>query len=70
MERRLRHPARTRRVLRRTCPLVMPNRRLPYLRDDAHRGDVDYSPDPVEPPVQGSVFISCSRPRDDIVLDL
>jgi ferredoxin-NADP reductase/MOSC domain-containing protein YiiM/ferredoxin len=33
-------------------------------------GDVDYSPDPVEPPVQGSVFICCSRPRNDIVLDL
>jgi ferredoxin-NADP reductase/MOSC domain-containing protein YiiM/ferredoxin len=33
-------------------------------------GDVDYSPDPVEPPTQGSVFICCSQPRDDIVLDL
>jgi ferredoxin-NADP reductase/MOSC domain-containing protein YiiM/ferredoxin len=33
-------------------------------------GDVDYSPDPVEPPNEGSVFICCSRPRDDLVLDL
>jgi len=33
-------------------------------------GNVDYSPDPVEPPTQGSVLICCSRPRDDIVLDL
>ena len=33
-------------------------------------GDVDYSPDPVEPPTQGSVFICCSTPSDDIVLDL
>jgi ferredoxin-NADP reductase/MOSC domain-containing protein YiiM/ferredoxin len=33
-------------------------------------GDVDYSPDPVEPPAGGSVFICCSQPRDDIVLDL
>ena len=33
-------------------------------------GDVDYSPDPVEPPAEGSVFICCSQPRDDIVLDL
>jgi ferredoxin-NADP reductase/MOSC domain-containing protein YiiM/ferredoxin len=33
-------------------------------------GDVDYSPDPVEPPPDGSVLICCSRPRDDIVLDL
>jgi len=33
-------------------------------------GNVDYSPDPIEPPTDGSVFICCSRPRDDIVLDL
>ena len=30
-------PARTRRGLRRTRPLVVPHRRLPDLRDDAHR---------------------------------
>ncbi len=33
-------------------------------------GNVDYSPDPVEPSAQGSVLICCSQPRDDIVLDL
>jgi ferredoxin-NADP reductase len=33
-------------------------------------GTVDYSPDPVGPPADGSVFICCSQPRDDIVLDL
>ena len=33
-------------------------------------GDVDYHPDPVEAPAQGSVLICCSRPHDDIVLDL
>jgi ferredoxin-NADP reductase/MOSC domain-containing protein YiiM/ferredoxin len=33
-------------------------------------GDVDYSPDPIEPPADGSVFICCSMPRDDLVLDL
>jgi ferredoxin-NADP reductase/MOSC domain-containing protein YiiM/ferredoxin len=33
-------------------------------------GDVAYNPDPVEPPTDGSVFICCSRPRDDVVLDL
>jgi ferredoxin-NADP reductase/MOSC domain-containing protein YiiM/ferredoxin len=33
-------------------------------------GDVTYSPDPVEPATDGSVFICCSQPRDDIVLDL
>jgi ferredoxin-NADP reductase/MOSC domain-containing protein YiiM/ferredoxin len=33
-------------------------------------GRVEYSPDPVEPPADGSVFICCSQPRDDMVLDL
>jgi ferredoxin-NADP reductase/MOSC domain-containing protein YiiM/ferredoxin len=33
-------------------------------------GTVEYSPDPVEPPTDGSVFICCSQPRDDLVLDL
>ena len=46
MEQRLRHPARTRRVLRRTRPLVMPHRRLPHLRDDAHRGGCRLQPRP------------------------
>ena len=46
MEQRLRQPARTRRVLRRTRPLVMPHRRLPHLRDDAHRGECRLQPRP------------------------
>src|SRR5436190_2343715 len=33
-------------------------------------GDLDYSPDPVEPPADGSALICCSRPREDVVLDL
>ena len=34
-------------------------------------GDVGYSPDPVEPPPDGSALICCSQPRDDdLVLDL
>jgi len=33
-------------------------------------GSVDYSPDPVEPPRDGSVLICCSQPRNDIALDL
>ncbi len=33
-------------------------------------GDVDYGPDPVEPPADGSALICCSQPRDDVVLDL
>jgi ferredoxin-NADP reductase/ferredoxin len=33
-------------------------------------GDVDYEPDPVEPPAPGSALICCSRPRTNVVLDL
>ena len=33
-------------------------------------GSVDYEPDPVEPPAEGSVLICCARPRSDAVLDL
>ncbi|HXD59434.1 MAG TPA: MOSC and FAD-binding oxidoreductase domain-containing protein [Thermoleophilaceae bacterium] len=33
-------------------------------------GGVDYDPDPVEPPAEGSVLICCSRPHDDVVVDL
>jgi ferredoxin len=33
-------------------------------------GDLDYNPDPVEPPASGSALICCSQPRDDVVLDL
>ena len=33
-------------------------------------GSVDYNPDPVEPPADGSALICCSRPHDDMVLDL
>lgn len=33
-------------------------------------GNVDYSPDPGEPPTDGSVFICCLQQRDEIVLDL
>ena len=33
-------------------------------------GTVDYNPDPVEPPTDGSALICCSRPHGTIVLDL
>ncbi|MFF8950251.1 MOSC domain-containing protein [Streptomyces sp. NPDC014940] len=33
-------------------------------------GAVDYSPDPVEPPGEGNILICCSRPAQDVVLDL
>lgn len=33
-------------------------------------GVLEDDPDPVEPPADGSALICCSRPRDDVVLDL
>jgi len=33
-------------------------------------GELDYDPDPLEPPPRGSALICCSRPREDVVLDL
>jgi ferredoxin-NADP reductase len=33
-------------------------------------GDVNYTPDPVEPPAGGSTLICCSQPRNDLILDL
>jgi ferredoxin-NADP reductase/MOSC domain-containing protein YiiM/ferredoxin len=33
-------------------------------------GGVGYSPEPIEPPAEGSALICCSQPRDDLVLDL
>jgi ferredoxin-NADP reductase/MOSC domain-containing protein YiiM/ferredoxin len=33
-------------------------------------GNVEYSPDPVEPPADGSALICCSQPRDHVALDL
>ncbi|MEV5888544.1 MOSC and FAD-binding oxidoreductase domain-containing protein [Nonomuraea fuscirosea] len=33
-------------------------------------GDVEYTPDPLEPPPAGEVLICCARPRHDLVLDL
>jgi ferredoxin-NADP reductase/MOSC domain-containing protein YiiM/ferredoxin len=33
-------------------------------------GELKYSPDPVEPPADGSALICCSRPSNGVVLDL
>jgi ferredoxin-NADP reductase/MOSC domain-containing protein YiiM len=33
-------------------------------------GTLDYNPDPVEPPAEGSALICCSQPHDNVVLDL
>ena len=70
MEHRLRHPARTRRVLRRTVRRSCRTGVCHTCETTLVAGDVHYSPDPVERPTGGSVFICCSQPRDDIVLDL
>ena len=71
VERGLRQPARIRRGLRRAGALVLPDRRVSDVRDDAHRGgESGYDPDPVEAPPDGSVLLCCSGPAGDIVLDL
>ena len=33
-------------------------------------GELDYNPEPVEPPAPGGGLICCSQPRDNVVLDL
>ena len=33
-------------------------------------GDVEYEPEPLDPPATGAVLICCSRPRNDVVVDL
>jgi ferredoxin-NADP reductase/MOSC domain-containing protein YiiM/ferredoxin len=33
-------------------------------------GALDYNPEPVEPPTEGSALICCSQPRESVVLDL
>ena len=33
-------------------------------------GEVDYDPEPLDPPAQGGTLICCSRPRGEVVLDL
>ncbi len=33
-------------------------------------GSVQYDPQPLEPPAAGNLLICCSRPRDDLVIDI
>lgn len=33
-------------------------------------GAVTYQPDPLDPPAEGNVLICCSRPQDDVVIDI
>jgi ferredoxin-NADP reductase/MOSC domain-containing protein YiiM len=33
-------------------------------------GSVAYDPEPLEPPAQGNLLVCCSKPQDDVVIDL
>jgi ferredoxin len=33
-------------------------------------GDVEYDPEPLDPPAKGDALICCSRPRGEVILDL
>jgi hypothetical protein len=33
-------------------------------------GAVTYSPNPLEPPADGTVLVCCARPGTDVVLDM
>jgi ferredoxin len=33
-------------------------------------GDVEYDPEPLDPPAKGGALICCCRPRGEVVLDL
>jgi hypothetical protein len=44
--------------------------RAPHCETTLIEGALDYDPDPVEPPADGSALICCSQPREDVVLDL
>jgi ferredoxin len=33
-------------------------------------GTVSYMPDPLDPPASGNVLICCSRPQNDVVIDI
>ena len=33
-------------------------------------GNVDYQPDPLDPPAQGNLLICCSKPQGDVAIDL
>jgi hypothetical protein len=66
----LRQSARARRSLRRAGAVGMPHRGMPLVRDRLLSGTVSYAPDPVDDPADSSALICCSRPRDDLILDL
>ena len=66
MGQRLRQPARTRRSVRRARPLVVPHRRLPHLRDHAHRRRASIQPRAGRTPRRGKrthLLLTATRRR-------
>jgi ferredoxin-NADP reductase/MOSC domain-containing protein YiiM len=41
-----------------------------YCETGLLTGNVDYRPQPLEPPVEGRVLVCCSRPSEDVTLEL
>ena len=56
--------------MRRPRPLVVPHGVCHTCETTLIAGALAYSPDPVEPPAEGSALICCSQPGGDVVLDL
>jgi MOSC domain-containing protein YiiM/ferredoxin len=70
MGQRLRQPARARRSVRGPVRWSCRTGVCHTCETTLIAGDLEYDPDPVEPPAEGSALICCSQPRDDLVLDL
>jgi hypothetical protein len=64
-----RHRSNADRSMPRTRPLVVAHRRCHDCETTVIAGTLDYKPDPVEPPADGSALICCSQPHEDVVLD-
>ena len=69
-DQRLREPAGACRSLRRAGALVLPYRRMPYLRVRPGIRGGRLRADPLDDPADGNVLICCSQPRGDVALDL
>jgi hypothetical protein len=50
--------------------MVVSYRCLSHVRDRAREGTVSYETAPVDAPAEGNVLTCCSKPRDNIVIDL
>lgn len=56
--------------LPRSGEVVLSNRRLPTCEYALISGAVQYRPEPMEQPAEGTVLICCSWPQGDIEIDL